>query len=499
MIEELQMPKPRRNSIDLSENQLVNTGAVATSDDPVAVLDKKYENQVSDFSYRRHTDKMERRDLSNSKKEFTTQKIRQEWAEHEHEVQLMISEESAGKAKESPTAASQPDTEEAVREVAEEELVETKEDMSMKEESKSKKKRRKKSIMKKKSAQRKNSTSSSNGSTHSEHPDHDSESISSSQKTTINASSSTDNSPIEASLSEFPNKPEDNSKDFKPICVEPHTPDNRIRDLDIHFFSDTEVATGTSRSNSRPNTPIQSDTEFEMNRSENSNPSATMTHSQSWKWGELPTPNEMNTAEGKQSHRNSVLSGMFSFMKQNNKIRKGVSEGLYLSDLDAEGMDPEVAALYFPKKSFNTSSSITIKPNPTENSYEEEHQEDDRESGNGTSLPQSPSSIDLGLKSIDSDYDDGKDKYLDFIAMSMSGGLDQPGGPTKEEFDQSLVSYSEVGVDCCGLAYSWIIFTHVFICSLFIRFVVIRLCFPHQTLWCASTINIIVGQPLVPL
>jgi hypothetical protein len=45
----------------------------------------------------------------------------------------------------------------------------------------------------------------------------------------------------------------------------------------------------------------------------------------------------------------SVLSGMFSFMKKTKRIRHNPeSEGIYLSDLNADEMDPEVAALYFP-------------------------------------------------------------------------------------------------------------------------------------------------------
>jgi hypothetical protein len=45
----------------------------------------------------------------------------------------------------------------------------------------------------------------------------------------------------------------------------------------------------------------------------------------------------------------SMLSGMFSFMKKTKRIRHNPeSEGIYLSDLNADEMDPEVAALYFP-------------------------------------------------------------------------------------------------------------------------------------------------------
>lgn len=48
------------------------------------------------------------------------------------------------------------------------------------------------------------------------------------------------------------------------------------------------------------------------------------------------------------AHR-SMLSGMFSFMKKTSRVRHNPeSEGIYLSDLNADELDPEVAALYFP-------------------------------------------------------------------------------------------------------------------------------------------------------
>jgi phosphatidate phosphatase LPIN len=92
----------------------------------------------------------------------------------------------------------------------------------------------------------------------------------------------------------------------------------------------------------------------------------------------------------------------------------------------------KVAALYFPpfsKETMNRSQNV---------------QEEDRESGNGTSLPQSPSSMEL-IKSVDSDFDEGKltDKYLDFVALSLCGGL-ETGGPTAEEFERNRIEYSEV-------------------------------------------------------
>lgn len=47
-----------------------------------------------------------------------------------------------------------------------------------------------------------------------------------------------------------------------------------------------------------------------------------------------------------------------------------------------------------------------------------------------------------GAKSSDSD-DEVKSSGLDFVAMSLCGGL-ETGGPTNEEFNQHLIKYSEV-------------------------------------------------------
>lgn len=167
---------------------------------------------------------------------------------------------------------------------------------------------------------------------------------------------------------------------------------------EIHFFSDTEMITCNEHKRSRPSTPIQSDSEIEMTRSKNDD---VMNTSASWKWGELPTPtisdnqSEPLSEDAQQAQRRSMISNVFNFMKQNKNLRNGAptsAEGIYLSDLDVEGLDPEVEALYFPP----------ISPNRRTDP-------DDHESGNGTSLPHSPSSIE-SPKSCESDggYDDGK-------------------------------------------------------------------------------------------
>lgn len=48
-----------------------------------------------------------------------------------------------------------------------------------------------------------------------------------------------------------------------------------------------------------------------------------------------------------------------------------------------------------------------------------------------------------GAKSSDSD-DECKSSGLDFVAMSLCGGLETANGPTNEEFNQHLIKYSEV-------------------------------------------------------
>lgn len=121
----------------------------------------------------------------------------------------------------------------------------------------------------------------------------------------------------------------------------------------------------------------------------------------SWKWGELPTTpakadvdNPLNK-DGKQADRNSTLSTMLSFMKTM-KMRKNTSEGVYLSDLvDTDGLDPDVVAMYFP---------------PKNQSYAVMGDADDHESGNGTSLPQSPNSMEgITSKRLEFDFEqDGK-------------------------------------------------------------------------------------------
>lgn len=419
--DDIKIPLPRRNSVDLGSKEPSETDSI------------KFENQASDYSKRRHTDNdMVRRDLSSTKLEFTTQKLRQEFPEEQDQLYDEI-KEKFNLRRQSETHQFRPITEdgrigsdkitkapeaEAEVEVPKSDQKEKSDDKSLVKDDKSatsqqskKTKRRKKSMIKKKNTQRKNSSSSSAGSVNSDAPNE--------AETVENSGASQDTSPNTENdiTKELP-------RDEDVVVQEPR------RDLDVHFFSDGEIGSAMSPQQSRPSTPIQSDTEFEVSQREKSENA--MTSSASWKWGEPVVttsedhPDNVNASES--NKRNSMLSGMLSFMKQK---RKNVPDGLYLSDLDPETMDPEVAALYFPE-SIEKRESKEMK------------REDDRESGNGTSLPQSPTTS-MELIKSDSDYDDKQqaDTSLNFVSLSLCGGMEK-GGPTDEEFDANIVQYSDI-------------------------------------------------------
>ncbi|XP_063616851.1 phosphatidate phosphatase LPIN3 isoform X1 [Cydia splendana] len=200
------------------------------------------------------------------------------------------------------------------------------------------------------------------------------------------------------------------------------TGDNRIP----MALSDTafEVHAASRNAGSRGGTPVQSDTEVELARTAKGDKS-----SQSWRWGELPeppvrtecassptelgssatpgspaspgtpdtpgSPAEPLSSDEERAGRSGVFSGMFRFMSTREATE--AAEGVYLDDLDRGQVDPD---LYFPKHHIgrhrsgltNTSHENT---GPTEEEYE---------SGNGPSLPQSPASLEP--PQLDSDDDE---------------------------------------------------------------------------------------------
>lgn len=407
VVEDDTFPRPRRNSIDLSSKADVTE----ENDGSNSGNSKKFENQVSDYTTRRHTDigAMQRRDLTAAKKEYTTQMLRKEWEAEKEVLQLEEEEIKAAAAELSDNVFRPIDKEETTphAQVAQVALVDDKSQGG-------KKKRRKKSVMKKKS-QRKNSSSS--GSTQSEQNDLESENNKDSNDSTP---PTTENSTIEQQVPQFP---------AAASAAEPDTP-NRTRELDHHFFSDTEAQSGPSPH--RPSTPIQSDTEFENSIREKVDETQLLTNSASWKWGEFPTKADESLSDDLKETQRSMLGGMFSFMKAGRKMRKNV-DGLYLEELEArESIDPEVAALYFPE--YHTQQKNA-------RAHAAQH-EDDRESGNGTSVPQSPTSME-GIKSLDSDYDEKQEKPLDFVAISLCGPMEK-GYPTDEEFRKHQIQFNDV-------------------------------------------------------
>ncbi|XP_053963858.1 phosphatidate phosphatase LPIN3 isoform X2 [Anastrepha ludens] len=490
---QLPLPLPRRNSIDFSKE--------TEKEDQVP----KFENQVSDFSHRRHTDNLlERRNLTEKLQEYTTQKLRKEWAEHEEIFQFEAVERekewinsipAEGKTQQKPTTTVAPTPAIAIQPPPKEEPASKENNTqsatslsapvapattesvsnntSPKDESKGgKKKRRKKSQMKKKNAQRKSSSSSSIGSTtpgegangnNTNVDEGDGISISNNTNSSSNEEVATAKSNNDQQSAPLASAIAGDESPISETCqTSPITPSTRIPDLDIHFFSDTEVtpsggASGcVGRGSGRPSTPIQSDSELEISLREKDVDTELMTNSASWKWGQLPTTEVSDKGDvggdqsvQSQAQRNSMLSGMFNFMKKTNKMRKQATDGgVYLSDLDAEGMDPEMAALYFPQPLLTKPTSNTTTGSGTAANTLLHSGDDDRESGNGTSLPHSPSSME-GQKSVDSDYEDGKPqdpKYLDFVAMSLCGVSDK-GEPSDEEFDHHLIKYSDDAVE----------------------------------------------------
>ncbi|XP_020293428.1 phosphatidate phosphatase LPIN3 isoform X2 [Pseudomyrmex gracilis] len=298
-----------------------------------------------------------------------------------------------------------------------------------------KRKRKRKSVMKKKGSQRKTSNGSS------------SQTEASETDAIFTEESISETGPTPIAEVEKKNTIAESVTSSQDIENRPET--------DFHFFSDSEI---TKNKDSRPSSPVQSDTEFEVRKiiQEGAEIEDDKNH-QSWRWGELPslsvesthtlhrnslsssaTTNQPNNAQ------RSMLSGMFSFMKKTSRVRHNPeSEGIYLSDLNADELDPEVAALYFPS---SHRGPTVVKDKKTTD-------EEDTESGNGPSLPQSPNSVEGaigGPKSLDSDFEEPKHSIFDNnveISMSLCGGLDSENGPSKEAFNENLLHFEDVCTD----------------------------------------------------
>lgn len=208
---------------------------------------------------------------------------------------------------------------------------------------------------------------------------------------------------------------------------------------DLHFFSDTEVTSGHSESH-RPRPPsvelasVLSDSEVEMKRATTSKP-----HQQSWNWGELPSPPPRGTeTEEKQQEaavKRSLLASLMGFMKRTKHMRNSPqSEGMYLSDLNVDELEPHIAQLYFGNNQRQPEAATH-----SETSAQRGGSVSSGESGRGASVSGSPNSVPGSPAEPASPMGE--------VILSLCGKLSTPEGPTPEEFAQHTLPYEILASD----------------------------------------------------
>ncbi|XP_066282646.1 phosphatidate phosphatase LPIN2-like isoform X1 [Branchiostoma lanceolatum] len=245
---------------------------------------------------------------------------------------------------------------------------------------------------------------------------------------------------------------------------------------DIYPYSDGDATPAVQPSSpvgSRPPTP-KSDTEVELQR----RGSITQTQGEmlTWNWGELPqgphavASNDLHfmpiqsaqeqdslSVDGVDSAqlsssaqaspkpgdegKPSMLGGVFQFMRRPSSRKEDIEGGLYLDDLESGAIDPEVAALYFPK----TTSHQAIKT--AKDSLKEEDNFSEQ-----SSLPQSPHSFGGASGGFDSGtetnpifiVDEATEQVVD-PAMSLCGGLTSTDKDIPDEkFMSAIVTHKDL-------------------------------------------------------
>lgn len=213
-------------------------------------------------------------------------------------------------------------------------------------------------------------------------------------------------------------------------------------ETDIHFFSDTEVTSGPSDSH-RPRPPsvelasVLSDSEVEMKRTTTTKP-----HQQSWNWGELPSPPPLNyrsaEADSNQQEaavKRSLLASLMGFMKRTKHMRNSPqSEGIYLSDLNVDDLEPHIAQLYFGNNYKQLEAAVQ-----NDASGQRGGSVSSGESGRGPSISGSPNS-EPGSPA-------GPVLPMGEVALSLCGKLGTPDGPSAEEFAQHTLPYETLATD----------------------------------------------------
>ncbi|GAB6023126.1 hypothetical protein CHUAL_007210 [Chamberlinius hualienensis] len=231
---------------------------------------------------------------------------------------------------------------------------------------------------------------------------------------------------------------------------------------------------GCSPSGSRPSTP-KSDTEYEMRKMELSVNSEDSQNQWSWTWGELPVPpqsspqidrdapfsDDDSSSKAKQikkdqADQRSMLGGVFKLMGMSRNTNNPNAapnvltedKGMTLDDLSSSDLDPEIAALYL-----STNSKWSSQSKGKESAVVPVVKDEDTESGNGSSLPHSPHSVDGAIGGpqttcVDSDGEEStvqsELKEFNDVAFSLCGSvLNCSAEVAHRKFQKSVISYEQ--------------------------------------------------------
>ncbi|XP_033106189.1 phosphatidate phosphatase LPIN2-like [Anneissia japonica] len=217
---------------------------------------------------------------------------------------------------------------------------------------------------------------------------------------------------------------------------------------EFHPFSDNDATPIVSPLQTRAPSP-KSDTEAELQREVQGEEGDKL----EWNWGELPElkssvgsqfreqisdhekvkeeeKGEENVSSVNSAEKRGSKWSIMNFMRSTKKIRhsKSLEEGIYLDDLDSEGLDPEIAALYLNAQHIPSNRIRTIQ----------EVKDEDKSSDLGNSLPQSPNSVEGAPSAREFTH-----MTMESVAMSLCGGLQETEEISHEAFSQALISYDE--------------------------------------------------------
>jgi len=208
----------------------------------------------------------------------------------------------------------------------------------------------------------------------------------------------------------------------------------------FHSFSDAEFTPLASPIDSRPTSPM-SDTEVTLNNSDAMSQTnltgdrLVQVDDISWKWGKIPEIDVSVKEDSSSKHTSTPNTNKVSDLisSPNKKDAVKANEGMYLDDIKQDEMDPELAALYlYGHHSSHDQATKRI-------------QDEDAESGNGQSLPQSPVTVENepGLISNGSSPSSVKTtSSLGDVEISLCGGLEErESRGMADKFESHRVTY----------------------------------------------------------